>query len=235
MTHRPCQHYDGAAQCPLEGVQIRLRCPAGRPDAVAAYCAEHGGEARARAVARADWNYLAPESVGGARAVEDAGCQQLQTPEAYVVLRQTPESQGGTWLAWLGLGSLLTPVANPEPQVRLRANGQPRVRGGRRHRSGRDGHSRSSGASSFPSRELALTAAEAAWSQRLAARVAEIRAARGGTLDWGTPVEPLEAPVVILLEQGDSRSAWDVAITLPRRSPAGASAITGLRPSGECA
>lgn len=245
-----CQHWAEAgadphglmrhAQCPLEGVQVRLRCPAGRPDAVSAYCVEHGGAARARAAAELDWNYLAPESVGGAVDVEHAGCLCLQTPEAYVVLRQTPAEQGGTWLAWLGLGSLLTPVPNPEPRpVRLSPAGERRSpRGGRRHKraaSLAEHVERGAITRSFPTRAEAFAAADVAWSARVRARVAEIRAARGGTLEWGTPVEPLEDPIVVVLEQGDSRSAWDVAVTLPRRGRSGVAGLTGLRPSGECA
>lgn len=233
-----CQHWDEAGpdalglmqyeQCPREGRQVRLRCPAGRPDAISAYCDEHGGEARAQVEAERDWMYAAPEAVGGPAEVEDAGCQQLQTPDAYVVLRQTPAAQGGRWLAWRGLGSMMIPVENPQPQVRLRANGKPRRRGGSAY-SGRNG------ALAFPSRETALAEALIRWRAGLDTRVEAIRRLRGGTLAWGTPVEPLESPVVILLGQGDSRSAWDIAVTLPRRSRGGVSGLTGLRPSGECA
>lgn len=234
---RRCQHWSEAgadghglmqyAQCPREGIQVRLTCPAGRPDAVSAYCAEHGGEARARAEAERDWMYAAPASVGGPAQVEDAGCQQLQTPDAYVVVRQTPATQAGRWLAWLGLGSAMVPVENPAPIVKLK-NGRPHVRAGRSY-SGRNG------ALAFPSREAALAQALLRWRAGLDARVDEIREARGGTLAWGSPVEPLDEPIVIVLEQGDSRSAWDVAVTLPRRGRVGSAVFSGLRPSGECA
>src|SRR5690606_1305472 len=189
-----------------------------RPDAVAAFCDEHGGEARARALAERDWNYVAPESVDD---VEDAGCMGLQTPHAYVVVRQVPPAQGGVWLAWLGLGSFRTSVAHP--------GGERRPRGGRRQ-----GKCQDRPPTSFPTRNEALEAARAQWQRGLTARVEEIRRARGGTLAWGTPVEPLEEPIVILLEQGDSRSAWEVATALPRRTRLGIAAVSGLRPSGEC-
>lgn len=215
---RRCQEVVDTGQCRNEGVVVRLRCPRGRPDAVAAFCAAHGGEARARAAAQADWNYVAPESVDD---VEDAGCMGLQTSHAYVVVRQVPPDQGGIWLAWLGLGSLLTPVANP--------NGERRQRGGRRH-----GKQLDRPPTSFPTRNDALEAACAEWRRGVEARVDEIRRARGGTLAWGTPVEPLGEPIIILLEQGDSRSAWDVARALPRRSREGVGWLRGLRPSGEC-
>lgn len=215
-------------RCSRAGTEVRLRCPAGRPDARACYCAAHGGEERARQEAERSWDYVAPASVGDHDDVEEAGCLQLQTPHAYVVLRQTPVAQGGTWLAWLGLGSLLRPVKNPHPRVRLQGNGRPRTRGGKTY-SGRNG------ALAFDLRERALAQALIEWRAGLDARIDEIRTARGGTLDWGSPVEPLDSPIVILLEQGDWRSAWDIAVTLPRRSRAGAAMVTGLRPSGECA
>jgi hypothetical protein len=208
---------------------VRLQCPAGRPDTVASYCEKHGGKERARQTAERGWNYVAPESVGDAAAVEDAGCTGLQTTEAYVVIRQAREDQGGVWLAWLGLGSMLKPVENPQPPVRMQADGRPRTRGGLRRRG--------TGASlcSFPTREAALSTARMLWSKQVQERVQLIRSLRGGTLSWGTPVEPLAEPVVILLEQGDTRSAWDVAERLKARSRAGLAAISGLRPSGECA
>lgn len=204
-------------RCPRTAVEVRLRCPAGRPDATACYCDEHGGLARAEREAHADWNYAAPESVGGAGAVLEAGVECLRTTEAYVVLRQSPPENGGTWLAWLGLGSLMAPVRNPEPPMR---RGRPRP----------DGR----GQYSFAARVYAEQAARAMWSEQVARRVTEIREARGGTLGWGVAVEPLDAPIVILLEQGDERSAWDVAVTLTHRSRAGQALMSGLRPSGEC-
>jgi|GEM_PF-4157850 len=205
-------------RCPRTAVEVRLPCPAGRPDATACYCEEHGGLARAEREAHADWNYAAPESVGDAGAVLDAGCDCLRTTEAYVVLRQTTQETGGNWLAWLGLGTALTQVPNPEPRMR---RGRPRT----------DGR----GQYSFSARVYAEQAAREMWAEGVTRRVAEIRAARGGTLDWGVAVEPLDAPIVILLEQGDERSAWDVAKELTPRSRAGQAMLSGLRPSGECA
>lgn len=219
-----CQHVDISHldfKCPNPGHEVRLKCPAGRPDAVGCYCDEHGGAERARQLASQEWNYLAPECVGDEHAVEDAGCQCLGTPEAYVVIRQTPAAQGGTWLAWLGLGSRLKAVPS-EAGPRLDVDGKPRLRRGKPF-----------GAMAFSSRNAAVERALSVWRKDLARRVAEIRRARGGTLSWGTPIEPLANPIVILLEQGDSRSAWDVAVRLPRKSPEGVASLTGLRPSGE--
>ena len=152
----------------------------------------------------------------------DAGLLALTSREAYVVVR--PEH--GVWLAWLGLGSHLLAVSNPE--------------GGRRDREGklatrrgRGGARVVKGAKSFASRENALSAATAAWGRNLEERIACITRARGGTLAWGRPLAPLAEPIVI--ELGVHGSAWDVAVALPRRSPEGDAMLSGTRPSGECA
>ncbi len=213
-------------KCDGLGYAITLTCPADRPDASAGpYCAEHGGAARAEREALADWNYAAPESVGGAMRVAAVGARGLQTTERYVVARQLSEAQGGAWLVWLGLGSHMLPVTN--------AGAKPNRRGGARHR--RAVEHGTSGTYSFPSREHAIEAGRLAWTAWLAARVHEIRQARGGTLDWGVPVEPAAEPIVIVLEQHDTRTAWDVAKALPRQAGPGVSIVSGLRPSGEVA
>jgi hypothetical protein len=217
---RDCREFIApAVQCPHVGFEVRLRCPAERPDAVACYCDEHGGETRARAVAERDWMYVAPASVGGPAEVEEAGTDSLRSTEAYVVVRQTLPATGGKWLAWLGIGSHMVSIPNP--------HAVPSRRGGRGRSSG------SNGTKAFPTRSAALEEAKKVWSSRVEQRVREITEGRGGTLSWGTPVEPLSDPVVILLEQGDPRTAWDVAETLPRRARAGLHMISGLRPSGE--
>jgi hypothetical protein len=217
---RPCRELvDPPDHCGLDGVLVRLPCPAGRPDAVGgAYCDEHGGEARARAEAERDWNYLAPASVGDAASVEAAGSEGLDTTHAYVVVR--PER--GLWLAYLGVGSFQIQVANPRGltalQRRKQRRGQP-IPPGRAY--------------GFAAREEALQTAVEEWRQRLVARVREIRAARGATLAWGVPVEPLPEPVV--LEIGERENAWDAAARARRRGPPGLGPISGLRPTGEAA
>lgn len=209
--------------CTKPGVGVRLRCPAGRPDAVAAYCHEHGGPLRARRVAEADWLYAAPASVGDERAVQVAGRECLRTVHAYVVLRQEPEANGAVWLAWHGIGSTMAAVANPFATPRLHASGEPKLRRNGMPRGGR----------SFPTRDAALETAVSAWRDRVDAQVSAIRAARGGTLAWGVPVEPLAEPIVIVLEQGERRSAWDLAVQMPRQAGRGVAIMSGLRPSGE--
>lgn len=220
MSRRECGELVSTSYCTQRAIEVRLSCPEGRPDAVAAYCQEHGGKERALEEAERNWGYAAPASVGDMDRVLEAGSLGLQTPDAYVVVRQTTVGEGGVWLAWLGLGSMLQQVPNPAAV--------PRQRGGR-------GRRPSDGTKSFPSRETALSTALEAWRDRVTARVAEIREARGGTLEWGLDVEPLDEPVIIVLEQGDERTAWEVASGLSRRTPVGASFIRGLRSSGECA
>jgi hypothetical protein len=148
----------------------------------------------------------------------------LTTREAYLVIRQEVNPERTVWLAWIGLGSALTPVDGPS-QRSLRS-GKPATR--------RASHGRRvpRGSKSFDTREAALEHGIAAWRANLARRVAAITRARGGTLDWGVPVEPLAEPIII--EPGRGESAWDVAKALPRRAGEGMAAITGLRPSGEC-
>ena len=213
-----------ARRCNQSGVNVRLPCPVGRPDATACYCDDHGGEIRARREAERDWNYLAPESVGDAGAVMAAGCAQLTTINAYLVIRQTPPPQGSVWLAWLGLGSLLTPVGRP--------GAVPSRRAGQKHRRAHSpGVAHVTGVRSFDSRAEAVLAGIGAWAERLNADVATIRRARGGTLAWGVPVEPLLSPIMV--EVAPDQNAWDVAIQQPRVAGVGLGRITGLRASGE--
>lgn len=198
--------------CERPGHLVRLPAPCNRPDAVSSYCDEHGGRGRAEAEARRDWMLLAPPEVGGEEEVMRAGSAGLDTTHAYVVVRPL-------WLAWLGLGSHQIQVHHGTPSRRQR--------GGRRnrHRIGRQG------TASFPTRDAAIEEATAQWRARVAARVEEVRKMRGGTLAWGVPIEPLEAPVVVDVAEGEN--SWDAALLLPRRGRPGQSAVSGIRPSGE--
>jgi len=213
-------------RCGRPATQVSLPCPCGRPDAVGGpYCDEHGGEARARAEAETDWNYQAPASVGSATAVHDAGHMHLDTRDAYLVVRPETGKEGGPssdrWLAWLGIGSFLLGV---------RAPGTVPHRRRREHMADYRARCALDGSYAFRSRHDALTEATRVWRERLAAHVHEIRLARGGTLDWGVPVQPLTDPIII---DATDRNAWDVATALPRRCGPGVSLISGLRPSGE--
>lgn len=210
----PCDAYhDGTLdRCTNQGTEVRLRCPQGRPDAVACYCTLHGGAGRALAEASRDWNYVAPFHVGDAEAVQIAGCAAMQTPHAYVVLRELGPEHGRRWLAWLGLGSLLEQVRNPA------------------HVPTRYPHKPNRGAYAFRCRADAEAAARAAWELQVTARIRELFILRGN-LNWGVPVDRREAPIVIALGPGEN--AWDVAKRLPRDSGQGVGAFSGLRPTGE--
>lgn len=207
--------------CPEPGEGVSLECPAGRPNATGGpYCNAHGGRARALEEAQRDWNYLAPESVGNTAAVQAAGTRALDTRHAYIVVRPNPD---GGWFSWLGLGSLQEQV----PRADYVGCGRPKCRSCREGkgcgRGGRHVH---------PSGAAAAAAAHRLWRVMLAARVDEIRAARGGTLTWGVPIAPLTEPVLVSLNH-HTENAWDLAVTLPRVGPPGLGAISGLRPTGE--
>ena len=182
----------GLYRCPTPGAAAVLPTPAGRSPAHGGpYCPAHGGELRARAAAARDWNRLAPESVGGEAAVQRAGCLALDSADAYVVVR--PERDH--WLAWLGIGSHMMPVRHGGMTARDRRRVE-------------RGYSPSGKPScSYASQVAATAAALVAWRARVAEDVAEITAARGGTLTWGVPVEPRAEPRVIVL--GEHGSAWD--------------------------
>lgn len=211
----------GLWRCPELGATVELSTPEGRrPARGGPYCEAHGGEPRARSEAEHEWVYLAPASVGGDDEVQAAGCLALHTVEAYVVIRR----EGGHWLAWLGLGSMLDPVVGDRP------NGVAR-RWARRH----PGEPLPERFVSrvFATRAGAIAGATETWARRVAARTEEIRSARGGTLEWGVPVEPLREPLIV--EPADGETAWDVVQRTAPVAPRGLSAITGLRPSGEAA
>lgn len=208
--------------CGAPAVLVRLRCPAGRPDVTEAYCDAHGGEDRARATAERDWLYVAPASVGDSVAVLDAGSLGLRTIEAYIVISRNGD---GVWLAWRGLGGALDPVSSGwlrrRHGVTTRVTERPDEIGWRPHYG-------------FAARDVAEDRARVEWAAGVAARVEQITAARGGTLTWGIPVEPMPEPIVIDLAPGEN--AWDVASARPRITRLGAHTwLRGLRPSGEIA
>lgn len=234
--------------CGLPATPVRLTCPAGRPDASGGpYCDLHGGADAARGEAEADWNYLAPESVGGVAAVLRVGSLCLDTRDAYLVLRHEglrpeglrPEGPDAascdSWLAFLGLGPnmVIVPVPGscstwgmhePEPE------GVPHRRRGEKMSAWRR-RCATVGRCRFDTKVGALLAGRAAWLLRVQGREAEIRAARGGTLEWGVSVEPLDEPVVV--EVGTGQNAWDAASELQRRSPLAYVLSRWRRPSGE--
>lgn len=207
----PCEHEEWRAGDPvacgatcLDGAVI-LETPAGRPPVVAGpYCPKHGGGERARRQAEGDWNYLAPASVGDARAVVAAGCMHLGTRDAYVVVRP----HGRIWRAWLGLGDAQIGVMRPGCQGYER---------------GRFAHG---------TKNAAIEAGLAEWRKYVDDHVDRIREARGGTLAWGDPIEPLDAPVVLIL--GETGDAVAKARRVPKTAPDTPKArLAGVRASGE--
>jgi hypothetical protein len=62
-------------------------------------------------------------------------------------------------------------------------------------------------AGSHATAAVATSAARAAWGRRVSATVEAIRAARGGTLDWGMPVAPRGESIVATARAGEC--SWD--------------------------
>ncbi len=129
----------------------------------------------------------------------------LQTTEAYVVVRHLPESQGGKWVAFLGLGKAQIPVANP--------TAEPRRRGGKGMK-----RSDTRGTRSF---DTELDATCAAWAEWMGRALEAIK--RRGPGEAFPPLLPL--PHFIIIEQDDHRSGWDV---VTQGKP-----VAGLEPTGE--
>lgn len=196
------QHPGSRVPCGQPGIGVSLPCPSGRPPAVGGpYCGEHGGRARAQREAESDWNYRAPASVGDEHQVQLAGCASLDSTCVYVVLRE----EHGRWLAWLGLGSHMLPVRSPKARPPRRKRGERKAAYERRSLLG---------GCAFDSRDLAESEARAAWQQHVELRVASIRQARGGTLDWGVPVVPAAEPKV-LDATGVKGGAWALVTEKP--------------------
>lgn len=79
------------------------------------------------------------------------------------------------------------------------------------------GHLVSACPGSAVSREVALDAGLWLWRERVRATVESIRAARGGSLEWGIPIEPQAYPVVLELEP--TANAWDALVEWQRAHP----------------
>lgn len=62
----------------------------------------------------------------------------------------------------------------------------------------------------YTTREEAEAAVREAWRRQVEADVAEIKRLRGGTLDWGYPVEPRSEPILLYCDPGVS--AWDCVV-----------------------
>lgn len=190
--------------------------PHDRPRLRACYCEAHGGTERALSDLRSDWFVLAPARVGGVEEVMAAGVEGLTSVNAYVVVRLLQ----GKWLAWVGIGSMLHAVSNPHAKPAYTKNGYVKKRKGRIR-----------GLYAFESREAALEQGVQSWTALLDAKLRGVQNRRGGTLEWGVPIEPLGEPIVIEPQEGES--AWDIVSRRGRESRPGLGIFTGLRPSGE--
>jgi hypothetical protein len=225
--------------CPCEATAISVDPPAGRARIVAAYCDEHGGTERAQREVARDWALLAPPEVGGDAAVTAAGVLGLGSEHVYVVVREDrPAPQPSRWttrihpdsLARLRAlrtdrrslpGSTHTSLDSAQAaQHELLALGveatveeQPAVARAPDWLAQLGVGSHVLDVGRFDTEAAAEAAGRSAWREELARRVAEITAARGGTLSWGIPLDPPVAPIV--LRPAIGQSAWD-ALTAAR-------------------
>lgn len=185
---------DGA-HCDRPSVLVTCSPGAGRRLASACYCDDHGGPERSRRQVLAHWSVVAPDSVGDDEDVQDAGCLALDSRHVFLVIRP----QDGRWIAARGIGGLTEPLRRPDADPERTRRSKPP--GGGRTRRG--------GGGSWETREAALEDGIALWRAGVEDRVAEIVAARGGSLAWGVPVEPRTEPIVLWPEKGQSAYAAD--------------------------
>lgn len=205
-----------------------------REAVVACRCAEHGGAAAALEEIRSDWHVLAPLTV---RDVLGAGSMALSSPERIVrIMREADEVIADRWhvhisehsfrsLSSAGYdwppGPTMTFPSLEEAEAaarRIKEMHGPSVEEIRHQPAGVRGRPRpwivQLGLGSYAihvaacaTREEAIERGVEAWRKNLARRVEEIRTARGGTLEWGIPLDPLKEPVVI--ESMPGESSWD--------------------------
>lgn len=179
IEDRPCLEWMGGDLCMRRARGITheherqgraFECIAGW-----SYCDAHGGVARARQEAEADfarcWLTLAPPTLSADRVLA-AGAMGLSSEHSYVVIRPNE----GRWKCALGIW----------------------------------GHTRE-----MPGSYARMLDAERAgirwWRREVADRVALIRSARGGTLDWGAPVKPAPNPLVLVARERGPQPPPDMA------------------------
>lgn len=190
-------------------------------------CDAHGGESAALEYLRRDWDVLAPLSV---RDVTGAGTTGLATPEMIVrILRERDEIIADRWDVAIVFDDLphrpehIPPTrsfgteakahswADALTALALRSEISHRPAGVRARprpwiaQIGIGSMARHVGA--YATREEAIDRGIEAWRANLERRIQEIRAMRGGTLDWGVPVTPREQPM--LIESLPGESSWD--------------------------
>jgi len=178
-----------------------------RPPVVAGpYCEAHGGKARAQSEAVEDWYHAAPDSVGDADAVLDAGTRVPCSEHRIIVLRG-PDDRG-RWQAWRGLGTharTIYPrgVEAERREILLRYNG--RRKNARRR-------AQAAHSALFDDADEALRRALEVLRGECEAEVERIRKLRGGTLSWGMPVSVERSPAIKILpvSGGDAWKAKDL-------------------------
>lgn len=190
-------------------------------------CDEHGGTETALARLRRDWDVLAPLSV---RDVNGTGTTGLATPEMIVrILRERDEIIADRWDVAIVSDDLphrpehIPPTRSFGTEAKAHSWADALIALGLRHaithrpagvrarprpwiaQIGIGSMARHVGA--YATREEAIDRGIEAWRANLERRIQEIRAMRGGTLDWGIPVTPREQPM--LIESLPGESSWD--------------------------
>jgi hypothetical protein len=224
---------DSWSRCDMPATHYHVEPGGDREIVSACRCAEHGGPAAALKDIRSDWHVLAPLTV---RDVIGAGSMALSSPERIVrIMREADEILDERWDVviaaadyariraaghrWPSGPTMSFPQIDAARQSRKRLVELHGVDSEILHRpAGVRARPRpwiaQIGVGSFAQHVAACATVEEAvargidaWRENLARRVAEIRAARGGTLKWGLPIEPAEAPRVI--ESLPGESSWD--------------------------
>lgn len=217
-------------RCAATAIRLSVDPGAGRNLVSECLCDEHGGTDRAFDLLRRDWAVVAPLVVGDDQDVIEAGMWSLTTTEAVVrIYRERDELIADRWDVAIipedlphrpghvpptrsfGSESIARDWAEAMTAIALRSTITNRPAGVRARprpwiaQLGVGSHIVHVGA--FESRDAAIDAGVAAWRANLARVVAQIRDARGGTLDWGMPVQPRSEPVII--ESLPGESSWD--------------------------
>ena len=217
-------------RCAATAIRLSVDPGGGRSTVSDCLCDEHGGTEMTLARLRGDWAVRAPLSVGDDEAVANAGTWSLTSTEAVVrIFREQDEIIADRWdVAILrddllhrpehvpptrsfGSASTAREWADALTALALRSEITHRPAGVRARprpwiaQLGVGSHIVHIGA--FAKREAAIDAGVAVWRVNLDRVVAEIRAARGGTLDWGMSVQPRTEPLII--ESLSGESSWD--------------------------
>lgn len=215
-----CTHVDDE-QCERKA-ELVVRFPHGRRT-VAGYCHLHGGTERALQDIENDWNTRAPASVGDAQAVMDAGTMSLSRDFTRVGLRCVPDRTTTQWhvirfARETGKGlACRTFMSEAEAEAhcdRVR-DGLNQVEGvkirqqthiDRRHWIVSLGtYGRLEEKAKASTLMEAIDVGLQLWKETYEGEVEAIRAARGGTLEWGVPIPIIEEPSFYTIIDGVER------------------------------